>query len=179
MTVEEVMKQARARGATFQVLEKTRLKVHASSPLPDAMMEELRQHKVAILDLLAGETVANALAGQNQSETANLLAWAAGAAEAGLTLEEPILFLETPLRPYTTAEVGLYCRDRLKFLSLARSNRKTGGWGRFPPEWWKNMESKAIAALSALKSATDEATEENGREETECIKPPSTLNTCP
>ena len=45
MTVEEVMKQARARGATFQVLEKTRLKVHASSPLPDAMMEELRQHE--------------------------------------------------------------------------------------------------------------------------------------
>ena len=99
MTVEEVMKQARARGATFQVLEKTRLKVHASSPLPDAMMEELRQHKVAILDLLAGETVANALAGQNQSETANLLAWAAHAAETGMTLLKPVRFLETPLRP--------------------------------------------------------------------------------
>lgn len=39
MTVEELLKQARARGATFQVLEQNRLKVHASSPLPDTMME--------------------------------------------------------------------------------------------------------------------------------------------
>ena len=155
MTVEEVMKQARAGGATFQVLEKTRLKVHASSPLPDAMMEELRQHKVAILDLLAGETVANALAGQNQGETANLLAWAAHAAETGMTLLKPVHFLETPLRPYTTVEVGRYCRDRLRCLAVARSNKETGGWGRFTPEWWNEMEAQSILALTGLKATID------------------------
>ena len=179
MTTEELLRRVRARGATFQVLEESRLKVQAPSPLPDAMMEDLRLHKAAILDLLAGEPPANALARANQGETANLLAWAAGAAEAGLTLQEPILFLETPLRLYTTTEVGRYCRDRLKFLSMAQSNRVTGGWGRFPQEWWTEMESEAIAALAALKSATDEATEENGNgDETECTKLPRfTLNT--
>ena len=171
MTAEELLRQVRARGATFQVLEESRLKVQAPSPLPEAMMEELRLNKAAILALLAGETSADSSARVSQGESANLLAWAAGAAEAGLTLQEPILFLETPLRPYTTTEVGRYCRDRLRFLSMAQSNRVTGGWGRFPPEWWTEMESKGIAALAALKSATDEATEENGNgDETECTK---------
>lgn len=55
MTAEELLRQVRARGVTFQVLEENRLKVLASSPLPDGMMEELRQHKPDILALLAGE----------------------------------------------------------------------------------------------------------------------------
>ena len=93
-------------GATFEIVEESRIKVGASSPLPIGMMEELRQHKTAILALLADEPPANALSEVNQGETAKLLAWAAHAAEVGMTLLEPVHFLETPLRPYTTAEVG-------------------------------------------------------------------------
>ncbi len=32
----------------------------------------------------------------------------------------------------------------------------TGGWGRFTPEWWTEMEVQALQALAALKAATDE-----------------------
>jgi len=92
MIAEELLRQVRARGATFQVVEESRLKVRASSPLPDGMMEELRQHKTAILALLADEPPANALAEVNQGGTAKLLAWATHAADAGLTLLEPVHF---------------------------------------------------------------------------------------
>ena len=156
MTAEELLRQVRARGATFQVVEESRLKVRASSPLPDGMMEELRQHKAAILALLANEPPANALAEVNQGGTAKLLAWAGHAADVGLTLLEPVHFLETPLRPYTTAEVGRYCRDRLKCLAMARSNKVTGGWGRSTTEWWNEMEAQSIQALTALKDTIDE-----------------------
>ena len=155
MTAENLLKQARARGATFEVLESGRLKVQAPSPLPDAMMEELRQHKSTILTLLAGEAPANSPMGVEQRDTATLLAWAAQAAEVGLTLLEPVRFLETPLRPYTTAEVGRYCRDQLTVIAMARSNRVTGGWGRFTPEWWNKMEVNSIEALARLKDAFD------------------------
>jgi hypothetical protein len=156
MIAEELLRQVRARGATFQVLEESRLKVRASSPLPDGMMEELRQHKIAILALLADEPPETALAEVDQGETAKLLAWAAHAAETGVTLLKPVHFLETPLRPYTTAEVGRYCRDQLRCLAMARSNKVTGGWGRFTPEWWSEMEAQSIQALTALKATIEE-----------------------
>ncbi len=156
MTAEELLRQVRARGATFQVVEDSRLKVRASSPLPIGMMEELRQHKTAILALLADEPPETALAEVDQGETAKLLAWAAHAAETGVTLLKPVHFLETPLRPYTTAEVGRYCRDQLRCLAMARSNKVTGGWGRFTLEWWNEMEAQSIQALTALKATIDE-----------------------
>ena len=155
MTAEELLRQVRTRGATFQVVEESRLKVRASSPLPIRIMEELRQHKTDIIALLADEPSANTLSEVNQGETAKLLAWAAHAAEVGMTLLEPVHFLETPLRPYTTAEVGRYCRDRLTCLAMARSNKVTGGWGRFTPEWWNDMEDQSIQALAALKATID------------------------
>ena len=156
MIAEELLRQVRARGATFQILEESRLKVRASSPLPDGIMEELRQHKTAILALLADELPATTLSEVNRGETAKLLAWAAHAAEVGMTLPEPVHFLETPLRPYTTAEVGRYCRDRLRCLAMARSHKLTGGWGRFTPEWWNEMEAQSIQALTALKATINE-----------------------
>ena len=143
-------------GATFEIVEESRIKVGASSPLPIGMMEELRQHKTAILALLADEPPANALAHVNQSETAKLLAWAAHAVKTGMTLPKPVHFLETPLRPYTTAEVGRYCRDQLSCLAMARSNKVTGGWGTFTSEWWNEMETQSIQALTALKTTIDE-----------------------
>ena len=156
MTAEELLRQVRARGATFQVVEESRLKVRASSPLPDGMMEELRQHKTAILALLADELPATTLSEVNRGETAKLLAWAANAAETEMTLLKPVHFLETPLRPYTTAEVGRYCRDWLRCLAVARSNKVTGGWGISTPEWWNEMEVQSIQALTALKATIDE-----------------------
>ena len=156
MTAEELLREVHARGATFQVLEENRLKVRASSPLPTEMMEELREHKTAILALLADEYPANVIASENQ----DLLAWAAAAAEDGLTLPEPVQFLEAPLRPFTTAEVGRYCRDQLRILFMARSHRATGGWGRFTAEWWTDMESNAIGALTALRLSINATTTE-------------------
>jgi hypothetical protein len=157
MTTEELLRQARARGATFQMIEESRLRVQAPSPLPENLMAELRQHKTRILSLLASETMTNLPARIGQEDIECLLAWAAHAAETGLTLGKPFRFLESPLRPHTTAQVGRYCREQLRYLSLARSNRVTGGWGRFTPEWWQEMETKALQALSALKAATEEA----------------------
>lgn len=156
MNAEELLKQVRARGARFQVLEESRLKVQAPAPLPESLMEELRQHNAAILDLLASERPVDALARPNQVETANLLAWAARAAESDLTLHMPILLLETYLRPFITTQVGRYCRDQLKFLFMARAHRVTGGWGRFTPEWWDEMETQLIQALAALKNAIED-----------------------
>lgn len=150
MTAEELLKEARSLGADFQVLESGGIKVQAAVPLPDALMDELRHNKAAVLALLAAPDLAKAA----------LLAWAAQAAEAGLTLPEPVQFLEAPFRPVTTSNVGRYCGHQLRSIFMARSNQVTGGWGRFTPEWWAEMETRAIEALAALKPATDEATKE-------------------
>jgi hypothetical protein len=157
MNTDELLREARARGATFQVIEEGRLRVQAPSPLPEDLMAELRQHKTRILSLLAGETAASLSERMGQEDIDRLLAWAAHAAEVGLTLPEVVQFWETSLRQITTAQVGRYCRDQLKYLSLARSNRATGGWGRFTPEWWQGMGAKALQALSAIKAAMEEA----------------------
>jgi hypothetical protein len=152
MNAEEVLRQARSRGATFHVMESGRIKVQAPSALPDELMEGLRHNKAAVLALLSGEA-------PKQAEPAGpteMLAWAAHAAESGLVLPQPVHFLEIPLRPYTTTQVGRYCKQKLQFLALARSNRVTGGWGRFTPEWWQEMEAEALQALTALKAAIDE-----------------------
>ena len=133
----------------------SKLLLEPGSKVPPELVSDIRRYKPEILQLLGSPS------DDCDDSTATLLAWAAQAAEAGLTLMEPVRFLETPLRPYTTTDVGRYCRDQLKFLSMARSNRATGGWGRFTPEWWTEMETKAIEALAALKLATDAANDVN------------------
>ena len=127
-----------------------KLLLEPGSRVPSDLVPEIRQHKQEILEMLAEPLLAD-------DSTALLLSWASQAAETGLTLGEPVRFQETPLRPYTTAQVGRYCRDQLKYLPLARSNRVTGGWGRFTPQWWQDMESRALQALIAIKAAMDEA----------------------
>ncbi|HZA23477.1 MAG TPA: hypothetical protein VFA32_12900, partial [Dehalococcoidia bacterium] len=109
MNTDELLRQARTRGATFQVIEEGRLRVQAPSPLPEDLMAELRQHKTRILSLLAGETAASMPKEMGQEDIDRLLAWAAHAAEVGLTLPEVVQFWETPLRQITTAQVGRYC----------------------------------------------------------------------
>ena len=147
MTAEELLKEARSLGADFQVLESGGIKVQAAAPLPDDLMRELRDQKAAVAALLTAP---------GRKDTGALLAWSAQAAETGLVLPDSVRFREAPLRPYTTAEVGRYCRDQLKVIFMARSNRVTGGWGWITPEWWIDMESMAIGALTAVKSAVDD-----------------------
>ncbi|HIN06448.1 MAG TPA: hypothetical protein EYM65_09465 [Dehalococcoidia bacterium] len=120
------------------------------SKVPQELVPDLQRCKLEILQLVTGPPPSFNYA------TAHVLAWAAHAAETAITLLEPVHFLETPLRPYTTAEVGRYCRDRLRCLAMARSNKVTGGWGRFTPEWWNDMEDQSIQALTALKATIDE-----------------------
>ncbi len=161
MTAEELLNEARSLGADFQVLESGGIKVHAASPLPDELMRELRDQKAAVAALLTAPS---------KEDTEELLSWSAQAAEYGLVLPEPVRFREAPLRPFTTAEVGRYCRDQLKVIFMARSNRATGGWGRFTPEWWTEMESMAIGSLAAVKTATDAANAENDNNDGESTR---------
>ena len=159
MTAEELLNEARSLGADFQVLESGGIKVHAASPLPNELMCELRDQKAAVAALLTAPS---------KEDTEELLSWAAQTAEAGLVLPEPVRFREAPLRPFRTAEVGRYCRDQLKILFMVRSNRVTGGWGRFTPEWWTNIERRTVESLAALKAATDAANRETAKgDETE------------
>jgi hypothetical protein len=127
-----------------------KLVLEPGSKVPPDLVRDIRQHKQEILEMLAEPSPPD-------DSTAFLLAWATKAAQEGLVIPESIQFLETPLRPYTTAQVGRYCREQLRYLALARSNRVTGGWGRFTPEWWQEMETAALQALSALKTAVDQA----------------------
>jgi hypothetical protein len=129
--------------------------VNPASRVPPELKPCIRQQKAAILELLAGPAPSPSDA--DGPDPAGLLAWAARAAEDGLVTPQPVQFLETPVRPYTTTEVGQYCREKLRFLALARSNLVTGGWGRFTPEWWREMEAEALQSLSALKAAIDGA----------------------
>jgi len=90
-------------------------------------------------------------------EQQQLLAWAAEFAEADVTLATPITYLETSLRPITTAQVSQSIRRYLKTVASAAIHRATGGWGRFTPEWWAEQANEALGALKALRSAMAEA----------------------
>ena len=141
--------------------------LNPGSKVPPELKDAVRENKPGILDLLAGNSgdLDHDPEWQPGDSTADLLAWAAEAAEAGLIISCPIHFLETPLRPYTTTEIGRYCRKQLKFLSLARSNKGTGGWGQFTPEWWSRMGEEAFSALGALKAAMENLEKQRGSRE--------------
>ena len=53
MTAQELLQQARDRGATFEVLESSRIIVQAPSPLPGNLMAKLRDRKSEILGLIS------------------------------------------------------------------------------------------------------------------------------
>jgi hypothetical protein len=133
-----------------------KLLLEPGSKVPPELLPDIRRCKLEILQLLTGDPPGC------EGDAARVLAWAAHAAEVGLTLAEPVQFWETPLRQITTAEVGRYCRNHLKYISLARSSRAIGGRDRFPPQWWLEMEVRAIEAIAALKAAVDEARSQGG-----------------
>ena len=92
-----------------------------------------------------------------EAEQQQLLAWAAEFAEADVTLATSITYLESPLRQIATTEVSRATRTYLKTVAMAKIHRATGGWGRFPPEWWAGQANEAMDALKALRSAMAEA----------------------
>ena len=149
MTPQAILKRLGELGISARA-SGDKLRVEPGSKVPPELVPEIRRYKQEILGLLASASV-------DDGAPNRLLAWAAQAAETGMVLQQPVQFLETPLRSFSTTEVGRYCREKLRFLSLARSNRATGGWGRFTPEWWQEMEAEALHALDALKTATEEA----------------------
>ena len=157
MAAQEVLRQLDFLGVSVRT-DGYNIIVNPASLVPPELKTEIRECKGAILALL------ELLAPGCDDATGTLLAWAAHAAEVGLTLLEPVRFLETPLRPYTTAEVGRYCREQLTAIAMARSNRVTGGWGRFTPEWWSEIEANSIGALARLKVAFDK-TKDCGEEQ--------------
>ncbi len=146
MAAQEVLRQLGSLGVSVRT-DGNNIIVNPASLVPPELKTEIRECKGAILALLELPLPSC------DDATVTLLAWAAHAAEVGLTLLEPVRFLETPLRPYTTAEVGRYCREQLTAIAMARSNRVTGGWGRFTPEWWSEREVQALEALKALRTA--------------------------
>ena len=127
MTPEAILKRLDELGISARA-SGDKLRVEPGSRVPPELVREIRQHKQEILELLGVSSPS--------ADITHLLGWAAQAAESGLVLPQPVHFLETQLRPYTTTQVGRYCKQKLQFLAVARSNRVTGGWGRFTPEWW-------------------------------------------
>ena len=149
MDAAQVVETLRNLGVSLKA-EGSKLLMEPGSRVPPDLVPDIRRRKQEILDLLADSSQ------HHDEDTARLLAWASRAAEDGLTLAEPVQFLEGPLRPRTTNEVGRFCRDQLRYLSMARSNRATGGWGRFTPEWWTELEASTIQSMAALKAAVDQ-----------------------
>ena len=90
-------------------------------------------------------------------EQQQLLAWAAEVAESDVTLATPITYRETPLRPISTTQVSQSIRRYLKTVESAAIHRATGGWKKYPPEWWNGQANQALGALKALRSAMAEA----------------------
>ena len=88
-----------------------------------------------------------------EAEQQLLMAWAAEFAEADVTLATPITYLETSLRPITTAQVSQSVRSYLKTVASAEIQRATGVWKEYPQEWWDEQANQALGALKALRSA--------------------------
>ena len=52
MIAEELLRRARSRGASFELMESGRIKILADLPLPETLMAQLREHKDDIRVLL-------------------------------------------------------------------------------------------------------------------------------
>ena len=82
-----------------------------------------------------------------------LLSWATELAEQEVVLPKPLTYLEASLRTITTERVSHYAAVYLRAISLAYSNKRTGGWGSLTQDWWQRQEKETIQALLALRRA--------------------------
>jgi hypothetical protein len=86
-------------------------------------------------------------------ERRELLSWATELAEQEVVLPKPLTYLEASLRTITTERVSHYAAVYLRAISLAYSNKRTGGWGSLTQDWWQRQEKETIQALLALRRA--------------------------
>lgn len=127
------------------------LEVEVPTDFPEALVYELRTAKPELITLLAEP--------EPPSDEPGLLAWAAELAEGDLELDEPVRFVESPLRVVTTKGVSRYVRKVLRTLSYTKANEATGGWEGRPPGWWIERTKESVVALAALREAVSSAQE--------------------
>jgi hypothetical protein len=170
MNAQWILEQARVLGITLWVMD-NRIFYTPKSQAPVEFVETLRQHKQELLNHLSQQPdVDPQCCTQNPQnpqksdaetspvepvapETEHLLAWAAELAEQELVLPRAVRYIEAPLRTITTQRVSYYAGLYLREISYARLQQRTGGWGRFTREWFKEQERGAIQALAALGEA--------------------------
>ena len=145
----ELLERARSLGARLWTNDGIKLEMDAPADFPDALVDELRMRKQALLSALRSTPPVAA--------RKDLLAWAAGLAEQETVLPEPVHFRESPLRPVWVTHVSRYACDQLRALASARVGKESGGWSYFTPEWWEVREQDALSALASLKQAMGSA----------------------
>jgi hypothetical protein len=182
MKPQRIVEQARGLGVTLWVAD-NRIFYSPKSQAPVELVETLRQHKQELLAHLSHQSdVTLESCTQNPHnpqkadaertpvepvppDTEHLLAWASEIAEQDLVLLMPVRHLDAPLCTVTTQRVSYYTSLYLREISYARLQQRTGGWGRFTPEWFKEQEKGAIQALTALREAIQTQVEQEANHE--------------
>ena len=114
------------------------------SGAPEEFVIELRENKNAVLHLLRRRE--------------QLLNWASRLAEEGLELPVKITYEEAPLRIISTTRVSDSAAHYLTTIFRAQHGQRTGGWGKWTSEWWKQREEEAMHALTNLRYALNGGT---------------------
>ena len=91
----------------------------------------------------------------NLPHVERLLDWASNLSEQRRVLDEPVKFLEAPLRPVQVERISDYAARQLRTIISARIHTDAGGHGIFTPEWWQDRKDDALAALAALRDALE------------------------
>jgi hypothetical protein len=147
MDALELISQAQSLGTRIW-RDGEHLELDAPADFPEELVELLRSHKAAVLQSLAGDGWQPSVC-----DIPQLLAWASELAEQEVVLPEPVTYVEAPLRTISTPRVSYYAALYLREISYARLQQRTGGWGCFTSEWFKEQERGAIEALAALREA--------------------------
>ena len=114
---------------------------------PDELIDKLRDRKTAVMAVLASPHLGRG------REVGELKSWAGSLSEEGLVLNEPVMYVEAPLRVVTTKRVSWYAAHYLKTIGFARMGMESGSWSTWTPAWWKGREQEALGALRALREA--------------------------
>ena len=130
------------------------LEVDAPVNFPNELIDELRDRKTAVMAVIESPHA------RLRNEVGELKSWAGFLSEEGLVLNEPVMYVEAPLRVVTTKRVSWYAVHYLKIIGLARLGLESGGWGAWTPGWWKEREQEALGALEALREALELGGEE-------------------
>ena len=170
MNAPEIVQQAQELGISL-VLRGDRILYTPKSRTPVELVAALREHKQELVRYLSQqEEYASGMPVQDpgisrnsdsqepvaKAETHHLLAWASELAEQDVVLPKPLTYVEAPLHTITTERVPHYAAVYLRSISLAHSNKRTGGSGTLTQDWWRRQEKEAVQALLALREAMEE-----------------------